>query len=441
MDERPTISQLARPAGGDKGGVPQPGLILVFAGGQPAMASLTLTEAPLLLGRGFMARVAEDDLAMSRRHAEVRRDKARLFVRDLDSRNGTWVDGARIQGEREITGARCLRVGGAIFVPSEDCRPLWQATVIVESDGTVVGPRLRETWDTIAREAQAGQLHIRGDTGTGKELAARHFHRASARARGPFVAVNCAAVPSALAERLFFGARKGAYSDAADAEGYLQAAHGGTLFLDEIAELPLELQAKLLRVVETREVVPLGATKPVPVDLGLVSATHHDLRERVAAGAFRADLFHRIGEPHVELLPLDERLEEVPWLVAGIVRGVDPELTVDVSLVEALLCRAWPGNVRELAAVVAAASRSVRAAGRTAVEGGDLGRAASAARSTSLGTPAARRADPGRAAIEEALRLHNGNIAAAARHLSTHRTQLRRWMQRHGIGGGEDGSE
>ena len=150
-------------------------------------------------------------------------------------------------------------------------------------------------------------------------------HATAPESNAPFVAVNCAAIPEGLAERLLFGARKGAYSGAtADAEGYIQAANRGTLFLDEIAELDPLVQAKLLRVLETREVLPLGASRAKKVDIGICAASHRRLRDEVTAGRFREDLYFRIGRPEVQIPPLRERLDEIPWFVARELRRVDP---------------------------------------------------------------------------------------------------------------------
>ena len=161
-----------------------------------------------------------------------------------------------------------------------------------------------------------------------------------------------------------FGAKRGAYSGAdADAAGYLQEADGGTLFLDEIAELDAQVQAKLLRALESKEILPLGAAKPRKVELGFVSATNKDLRALVAAGALREDLYFRIGSPAVTLPPLRNRPEEIAPLVAGEMAKAAPALTAHVSLVEQCLLRPWPGNVRELIAEVRAAAQTALADG------------------------------------------------------------------------------
>jgi transcriptional regulator with PAS, ATPase and Fis domain len=258
------------------------------------------------------------------------------------------------------TAPTVLRAGASLFLFCADVRRFAGRRVEVEG-GIVVGPTLRAIRDQIGQAARAGLvLHMTGETGAGKEVAARWFHEASARARGPFVAVNCAAVPAALAERLLFGARRGAYSGAdADADGYVQAADTGTLFLDEVGELEPSTQAKLLRVLETREVLPLGASKARRVQLGLVSATHADLRAAVADGRFRADLYFRIGRPAVALPALRDRREEIPWLLAQALAGEKTE-GADASLVETALLRSWPGNARELLVETRSAALTAR---------------------------------------------------------------------------------
>jgi DNA-binding NtrC family response regulator len=300
---------------------------------------------------------------------------------------------------------------------------------------------------------------IRGESGTGKEGVARAFHRDGPRREGPFVAVNCAAIPQGIAERLLFGVRRGAYSGAeADAEGYVQAADGGTLFLDEVADLDLQVQAKLLRALETREVMPLGASRPRTVDLHVCSASNRDLRTQVTSGKLREDLYYRIARPAVTLPPLRERLEEIPALVEREVRRVAPELTLDVSFVEACLLRPWPGNVRELLIEARSAAQAALmedapllesrhldpGAGKPLLAGGSMMPAADAPPST--GSPAREmrsRSRPldgeERGRIEEVLLREGGNVAAAARALGMHRTQLRRLIGRHRIGSPEDG--
>ncbi|MDC0746085.1 sigma-54 interaction domain-containing protein [Polyangium mundeleinium] len=200
---------------------------------------------------------------------------------------------------------------------------------------------------------------VRGETGAGKELVASAIHALSGRRKGPFRAINCAALPSHLLESELFGHARGAFTGAVrDTPGHVQLAHRGTLFLDEIAEMPLELQAKLLRVVETRSVLPVGAREPVPVDVRFVSATHRALRKEVEAGRFRADLMYRLRVIPVFIPSLRERPDDIPLLVEKFMalRNETSRRRVDrVSPAAMTLLRrySWPGNVRELKNVLA----------------------------------------------------------------------------------------
>lgn len=415
-----------------------PGLIVIFAGTEPTIRALALEQGQLVLGRTHPD-FAEDD-RLSRQHVQVNFDGETWSVRDLESRNGTFVNGSAIRGEVRQTAPRVLRVGRTVCLLVPDVQPyarLAASTTLVRDNGLVVGAALGASLDTIASASTSGEtLLIRGETGAGKELAARLFHSSGAFASGPFVPVNCAAIPEGVAERLLFGARKGAFSGAtADANGYVQAAEGGVLFLDEIGELDLDVQAKILRLLESREVLPLGAAVPRKVRVAICLATHRDLRTEVAKGKFRADLLYRIAEMEVDLPALRDRPEEIPWLVARELRRVDSRLVADARLVEACLLRPWPGNVRELVGAARRAAHAALARSDTTVAledmettaGMALGIAeASVQRSSSA--PA-----PSREAIEEALAAHGGNISGAARALSLHRTQFCRYMKRYGI--------
>ncbi|MES2754252.1 MAG: sigma-54 dependent transcriptional regulator [Pseudomonadota bacterium] len=198
---------------------------------------------------------------------------------------------------------------------------------------------------------------INGPTGTGKEVLARAIHLNSARATGPFVAVNCAALPETMLEALLFGHNKGAFTGAAGAgEGFFRAANGGTLLLDEIAELPLQLQAKLLRALQEREVVPLGASMPEKIDVRVIASANRDLQGEVAAGRFRADLFYRLSVFPLTTRPLNERPQDIPALTATmILRHAGDRAVVpwpDPAAVARLMLHDWPGNVRELENVI-----------------------------------------------------------------------------------------
>ena len=211
---------------------------------------------------------------------------------------------------------------------------------------------------------------INGPTGTGKEVLARFIHNKSPRADKPFIAINCAALPESMLEALLFGHQKGAFTGASSGgEGFFRAADGGTLLLDEIAEMPLQLQSKLLRVLQEREVVPLGASVPQPIDVRVVACANRDLQAEVAAGRFRADLYYRLSVFPLATKPLAERRDDIPALAATMIlrhagaRAVVPWPTRDT--IETLAAHDWPGNVRELENVI---QRALLFAGGATIE-------------------------------------------------------------------------
>jgi DNA-binding NtrC family response regulator len=425
----------------DAGGGPvAPGLIEIFSGDRPLLKVIP-TRGPLVIGRGDDCTLTIHDTRASRRHVQLSFDGNRWTVRDLGSRNGTFVDGCAITSTLSVENEALLAVGNTLFLLCADIAALRDGTIEVR-DGIVLGPRLQPLWHAIEVLANSSRvLHLTGESGTGKELAARHFHASSKRAKGAFVAVNCAAVPPLLAERLFFGARRGAYSGAdVDSDGYLAAADGGTLFLDEVGELSLDVQAKLLRAIETGEVMPLGAARPRTLDVAICSATHADLRSRVAAGSFREDLYFRLGQPALALPPLRARREEIPWIIEQTAKRV-AGLSAHASFVEVALTRPWPGNARELInAVAAAANRAHGTDDR--VKAAHLDQSAGVpmlvpgpASAATTAVPASDGDGDGDdvAAIREALERERGNVTRAAQALGMHRTQLRRVLARHGI--------
>lgn len=213
--------------------------------------------------------------------------------------------------------------------------------------------QVRSLIDKVARSM--APVLLQGESGTGKELVARAVHGQGARASGPFVAVNCGAIPELLLEAEFFGYRKGAFTGAAeDREGFFQAAQGGTLFLDEIGELPLAMQSKLLRAIQERAVRPVGAVAEVPVNLRLLSATHKDLAAEVTAGRFRQDLFYRLNVIQIRVPPLRERLEDLGDISQALLKriaadaGVEPVPQLTPGALRRLCAYGFPGNVREL---------------------------------------------------------------------------------------------
>jgi hypothetical protein len=350
------------------------GLLMIYADQRPARRVFRLEE-PLELGRAQFGEEDRHEGMISRRHVRVRLQDGGVRVSDLGSRNGCFVSGQRISAETLLPLQATLRIGGVLLTAVPDVLAYLDQGLGVH-DGVVSGPLLRQALETVAltrRMDLSSSLLISGESGTGKEIAAQVFHRAGPNPRAPFVAVNCATIPRDLAERLLFGSRRGAFSGATDAAGQIQAAHGGTLFLDEVAELPAEVQSKLLRMLETREVLRLGDTRPETVDVRVCAATWRDLRAEVAAGRFREDLYFRIGQPEVRLPALRERIDELPWHIQEVLEACAPgRLRASAGFVEACAARAWPGNVRELRAEVRRAAASALAAGNALLGPRDL---------------------------------------------------------------------
>lgn len=286
--------------------------------------------------------------------------------------NATWLIA---DGEMSPVPSRTLIIGGntRCVVPHRDGAP---ARIAYDHADAAVGngfaraliggpdlptaadPESLALFALAERVAQADiTVLINGPTGTGKEVLARTIHATSARADRPFVAINCAALPESMLEAMLFGHQKGAFTGASSGgEGFFRAAHGGTLLLDEIAEMPLGLQAKLLRVLQEREVVPLGATTPQAIDVRVIACANRDLQTEVAEGRFRADLYYRLSVFPLTTKSLAERPQDIPALAATMIlrhsgnRSVIPWPTTDT--IATLIAHDWPGNVRELENVI-----------------------------------------------------------------------------------------
>ena len=344
-----TDTEAAAAIAGEKALVSQ----LVFVCPQPSRPPLPLDwndPEPRVLGREESSAVCLAGTDVSRRHASLQRGAdGQLTLVDLESRNGTQVNGAAIRVKRVGPGD-VLRLGGWVGVIADAPEP-----VLELAPGLFGGGVLRRAIAPLTTAARSDlPIVLEGETGTGKEVVARAIHAWSGRS-GPFVAVNCAALPLGLAEAELFGYRRGAFTGADRASpGFFRSADGGTLLLDEISELPLALQAKLLRVLEQREVQPLGEPRPVPVDVRVVVAGQESLLDAVRERRFRADLLARLDGMSVRLPPLRARREDVPalfsrlWTALG--QGAQPSLEFD--FVERLCIHDWPLNVRELVLLV-----------------------------------------------------------------------------------------
>ncbi len=283
--------------------------------------------------------------------------------------------------------------------------------------------------------ASDASILIRGESGTGKEVLARAIHRASPRANGPFIAINCGAIPEQLLESELFGHIKGAFTGATNQRiGLFEAANGGSLFLDEIGDMPLSLQVKLLRVLQERAVRPVGATRIMPIDVRLLSATHRDLDAAMATGQFREDLYYRLDVVSLNLPKLNERREDIPVLAAHFVRLLASKYDKPISgfapdAIETLTTAAWPGNVRQLFNVVeqCCALSSTQLIPLTLVQ-----------RALKLpGMEALKYADAKqrfeRNYLVQLLKLTDGNVADAARLADRNRTEFYRLLQKHDL--------
>ncbi|MBS1159829.1 MAG: two-component system response regulator GlrR [Proteobacteria bacterium] len=306
----------------------------------------------------------------------------------------------------------------------------WLAGIVFRS--SQMAELLAEARMVAASEAS---VLIRGESGTGKEVLAQAIHRASPRAKGPFIAINCGAIPEQLLESELFGHLKGSFTGAgASRVGLIQAANGGTLFLDEIGDMPLSLQVKLLRVLQERVVRPVGATHAEPVDVRLISATHRDLEAAMAQGQFREDLYYRLDVVSLNLPRLDERREDIPLLAAHFVHLVAGKYGKPISgfapdALEALATSTWPGNVRQLYNVV---EQSCALTSTPLIPLSLVQRALRVPAMEALSYAEAKQRFE-RNYLVQLLKLTDGNVADAARIADRNRTEFYRLLQKYDL--------
>ncbi len=306
----------------------------------------------------------------------------------------------------------------------------WRAAIVTRSQ------RMEE----VLRQARlvAGSdasVLIFGESGSGKELLAQAIHLAGARSKGPFMAVNCAAIPEHLLESELFGHAKGAFSGAIYAHrGLFQAAQGGTLFLDEIGDMPLVLQAKLLRALQDRSVRPVGSTETLPIDVRIVSATHRDLSESLRSGAFRPDLYYRLNVVSLSLPPLSERREDIPLLCIHFAEQLaarygKPARSFAPEAMEAMVNASWPGNVRQLLNVV---EQTVALSTTPVISASLVQQALHDDNTVMVSLDEARRAFE-HDYLVRLLRTTEGNVSQAARMAQRNRTEFYKLLQRHNL--------
>jgi DNA-binding NtrC family response regulator len=395
-----------------------------------------LFDGDCIIGSGARVDLRIPDRGVSKRHAQLRIRGGLFVLKDLASTNGTFVNGARIgraylsPGDIVTVGTCRLRFGqrppatDKILSPHDSFGPLYGSSTV-----------MRQLFGVAERIARGpATVLIQGKSGTGKDLLARAVHDASPRAAKPYVVFDCSAVSEELISSELFGHVPGAFTGAQGRRrGAFESATEGTLFLDEVGELPLSLQPKLLRALESKEVRPVGADRPTPVNVRVIAATNRDLKEMVKTGAFREDLYFRLAVIRLEMPPLERRREDIPGLAARLLQRIGgetaaTELTADA--IAALTKYDWPGNVRELRNVL---ERSLALAAGARLTSRDLALTSAAAETDNetTGLPSLEQSE--RDLILRTLAHTAGNRAETARLLGIHRETLREKMRRHGI--------
>lgn len=332
--------------------------------GREHPTEVTFDQSAITIGAMDDNDLTITDETVSRYHCRLLQEEDAYIVQDLGSTNGTFVNGVRIR-EAYLSPGCELRLG--------NCRTTFRAfneaveitASTAQQCGDIIGRnvRMREIFGMIEKISTTGAtVIIEGETGTGKELVAQEIHKQSRRADKPFVVFDCGAVPESLIESELFGHEKGSFTGAImTRQGLFEMAQGGTIFLDELGELSIDLQPKLLRVLEQREVRRVGSSKSIPIDVRVVAATNRVLEDEVRAGRFREDLFYRLSVVRVVLPPLRERSEDIPLLVRSFLQKArynrDANNKTRIQHVSPAAMRAlesypWPGNIRELVNVI-----------------------------------------------------------------------------------------
>jgi transcriptional regulator with PAS, ATPase and Fis domain len=371
---------------------------------------------------------------VSRRHARLEVKGSTIEVTDLDSTNGTFVRGMSIKGAEVARPGDVVRFGEhCTFLVVDDLSRYerwWEAG----TEGPIIGgAAMGAVRDRVKRFAKLpNSVLVTGETGTGKEVVSQALHTMSGR-RGRFIGVNLAAVPEGLFESELFGYKRGAHASAtSDRDGKLRLAHLGTILLDEVGELDIKLQSKLLRVLQEKEVWPLGATRSEPADVRVVAATNRDLTNAVESGGFRQDLYYRLRALRIELQPLRERREDVVLLASHFLNTLDElkELGVrelSTSAVTALVQHDWPGNVRELIQVLVEAAVKASDLGDRVIRASHL---SSEVDVNSPAGPADGEVDLRQSEVFAVLRKHDGNVSHAAEEVGLHRAQIYRILSK-----------
>ncbi len=482
MDKKPTktgmdprLLAMSRDDVGDENA----SMTIIFAGGRAAIkqlrtSRLVVTDGPdkglsvtvdrprVTGGRSAVNDLVITDKAVSGAHFEILSREDGYLLKDLESTNGTFVGGVRIREVYLKPGTK-FQVGHTVirFQPTDEMVEI--ALSSKDRFGKALGRSvpMREVFAVLERVAPSDlTVLISGETGTGKDVIAQGIHEKSDRRKGPFVVLDCSAIPRNLIESTLFGHEKGAFTGAVDRrQGFFEQADGGTIFLDEIGELDLGLQPKLLRVLENKEIKRVGGHKTIGVDVRVIAATNRDLRKMVSDGTFREDLYFRLSLMHVALPPLRNRVDDVPLLARHFLEMVEKRRGVSMSFAPETLAllkqHDWPGNVRELRNVVERAASLAdgpviqpedilwghpitgegRSAGSAAMPMGELDPKTMA--STMLFKDAKQKVVDlfEKEYLTALMAIHTGNITRASEQAGLTRYHLRELLKKHGLHG------
>ncbi len=422
-------------------------LRLTITKGPDTGASFDAAGASVRIGTSPENDLVLTDETVSRRHCEVMLTERGIRVTDAGSTNGVRVGGAWVD-DATFTGPAVLELGDSLISVAPLAETVDREQLTADGFGDLLGrsSKMRELFADLQRIAATElSLLIEGETGTGKELVAESVHQHSERAGAPFVVFDCSAIAPTLVESELFGHERGAFTGAvATRAGVFEQAEGGTIFLDELGELPRDLQPKLLRVLEKREVRRLGGTKTIPLDVRLISATNRNLRAEVKRGEFRQDLYYRVAGAHVYVPPLRDRVDDLELLAESFLASARPARNLnDVPQHVWSMFKAyrWPGNVRELKnAVQRVLVTPERALDTDSIP--DLKAAAATARA--IASPAGS-VEPLRVArrnaadvfekhyVEHVLGKSDGNVTRAAAIAEVSRQVIHKLMAKHGL--------